>query len=127
MNWQNDITEIARLKEKVKKLEVTLNYANTHLEAERNYRERLEYTFSKEKHEALKKVMRCNAKIQQENNTIRKMLRSILCETKYDVSFIFEKDGEQNDRNGMPNHCRDCICCSDCFNSFNNSVGEGEK
>ena len=46
MNWENDNTEIARLKEKVKKLEVSLNYVKTHLEAERNYLERLEEEFT---------------------------------------------------------------------------------
>lgn len=46
MNWENDNTEIARLKEKVKKLEVSLNYVKTHLEAERNYLERLECEFT---------------------------------------------------------------------------------
>lgn len=46
MNRQNDITEIAILKEKVKKLEVSLNYVKTHLEAEHNYLERLECEFT---------------------------------------------------------------------------------
>lgn len=46
MNWENDNTEIARLKEKVKKLEVSLNYVKTHLEAERDYLERLEGEFT---------------------------------------------------------------------------------
>lgn len=64
MNWENDNTEIARLIEKVKKLEVSLNYVKTRLEAEHNYLERLEceftelnldYTFYIEEYEKTKK------------------------------------------------------------------------
>ena len=38
-----------------------------------------------------------------------------------------EKDGEQNDRNGMSIHCRGCSYCGDCFDSSNNSMGKGKK
>lgn len=109
MNWQNDITEIARLKEKVKKLEVALNYANTHLEAERNYRERLgyeftkqniDYAFYKEKYEESKSVHLRNRALKQRLSEQREIIKKLL-------NKLYGKDAE----NGGNYMCRDCELC----------------
>lgn len=108
MNWQNDITEIARLKEKVKKLEVALNYANTHLEAERNYRERLgyeftkqniDYAFYKEKYEESKRIQLRNRALKQRLSEQREIIKKLL-------NKLYGKD--DNDGDYM---CRDCKLC----------------
>lgn len=107
MNWQNDITEIAGLKEKIKKLEVALNYTNSHLEAERNYRERLEYeiakqsidyAFYKEKYEESKNVLLRNRALKQRLSEQREIIKKLL-------NKLYGKD--DNDGNYM---CRDCDC-----------------
>lgn len=95
MNWQNDITEIARLKEKIKKLEVALNYANSHLEAERNYRERLEYeiakqsidyAFYKEKYEESKRILSRNRALKRRLSEQREITKKLL-------DMLHRKDG----------------------------------
>lgn len=107
MNWENDNTEIAGLKEKIKKLEVALNYTNSHLEAERNYRERLEYeiakqsidyAFYKEKYEESKHILSRNRALERRLSEQREITKKLL-----------DKLHGKDDNNG--NYiCRDCDC-----------------
>lgn len=92
---ENDNTEIARLKEKVKKLEVSLNYTNSHLEAERNYRERLEYeiakqsidyAFYKEKYEKSKHILSRNRALERRLSEQREITKKLL-------DMLHRKDG----------------------------------
>lgn len=113
MNWENDNTEIARLKEKVKELEVSLNYVKTHLEAERNYRERLEgeltelnldYAFYIEEYEKTKSVMLRNKTLEQRLSKQREIIKLLL-------NKLYGKG--DNNGNYM---CRNCQLCRDiCY------------
>lgn len=113
MNWENDNTEIARLIEKVKKLEVSLNYVKTRLEAEHNYLERLEceftelnldYTFYIEEYEKTKSVILRNKTLEQRLSKQREIIKQAL-------NKLYGKD--DNNGNYM---CRNCQLCRDiCY------------
>lgn len=112
MNWENDNTEIARMKEKVKKLEVSLNYVKTHLEAEHNYLERLEREFTElnldcafyiEEYEKTKSVILRNKTLEQRLSKQREIIKLAL-------NKLYGKDDNGNYM------CRNCQLCRDiCY------------